>query len=219
LKHLAQFVTVMPEAYSLTTGLCLIDDTRGRSIMIKRLELKEETSGEFRPETERRRAMFRERLWKHVKTEHEVNTHTLTFSLSLSHGFCVLYISTVTHESTIIIAQAFLQTTKSKGKDLPPGAWHEEFDLEKVSEIKESSLPQYKAAVVDIRSYGIRIPSSSTVSAAGQKGSLAVPVSTPDSSVSTTAASPVAARAKETLAAVKARVSYRCWMKRESPRG
>lgn len=83
----------MPEAYTLTTGLCLIDDTRGRSIMIKRLDLKEQTSGEFRPETERRRAMFRERLLDHVKTEHEVHSRFLY----LSRDFCLLCVNTVTH--------------------------------------------------------------------------------------------------------------------------
>ncbi|KAG0057498.1 hypothetical protein BGZ83_009137 [Gryganskiella cystojenkinii] len=179
LKHLAQFITVMPEAYRLTAAPCLVGETRMRSILIQTVDLEDESSGPYRTQPDRRKELFRERLMDHVKQEHE----------------------------------AFLRTTKSKGKDLPPGQWHTEFDLEQVSEIKESTLPEFKAPSVDIRDYGLKkdVPMSPATSLTSQRSSLASPVTTLNSnlvatSTSTAATTGGASRALDSLAAITARI-------------
>jgi hypothetical protein len=71
MKHLAQFKTLLPEAYKFTTAPCLFEGVKTRSILIEMLELEDE-SEIFTPQADKRRKMFMERLYDRIKTHHQV---------------------------------------------------------------------------------------------------------------------------------------------------
>ena len=92
------------------------------------------------------------------------------------------------------------------------GQLHEEFDLEQISEIKESALPEFKVQSVDIRSYGLHNDRVSPMALAASQRS--GPVTSLNSDPAATSALPEsssisaggASKALDSLAAITARV-------------
>ncbi|KAF9960954.1 hypothetical protein BGZ65_011470 [Modicella reniformis] len=71
IKHLAQFKTLLPEGYKFTAAPCLFEGVKTRSILIEMLELKDDYEGKFIPQADRRRKLFVERLYDHIKKHHQ----------------------------------------------------------------------------------------------------------------------------------------------------
>jgi uroporphyrinogen-III synthase len=80
IKHLAQLKTILPEGYKFSEAPCLFEGAKTKSILIEMPELKDENTGYFVPQEDKRRDIFTERLYDHVKKHHEV---TLYFFLIL----------------------------------------------------------------------------------------------------------------------------------------
>ncbi|KAF9568861.1 hypothetical protein EC968_002833 [Mortierella alpina] len=71
IKHLAQFKTILPEAYKYTASPCLFEGARIRSILIDMLDIKDDVEGVFVPQVEKRHKLFLDRLYDRVKLHHQ----------------------------------------------------------------------------------------------------------------------------------------------------
>ncbi|KAF9200753.1 replication licensing factor Cdt1 [Haplosporangium sp. Z 27] len=71
IKHLAQFKTILPEAYKFTAAPCIFEGVKTRSILIEPVELKDNVEGKFIPQEDKRRELFTTRLYDHVKQQHQ----------------------------------------------------------------------------------------------------------------------------------------------------
>lgn len=85
MKHLAQFKTLLPEGYKFTAAPCLFEGVKTRSILIEMLELEDE-SEVFIPQADKRRKLFMERLFDHIKKHHQV-TLVVAAAYFVAHDF------------------------------------------------------------------------------------------------------------------------------------
>ncbi|KAI1316731.1 hypothetical protein EDD11_009547 [Mortierella claussenii] len=123
IKHLAQFKTLLPEAYKFTEAPCLFEGVKTRSIHIEMLELKDE-SEVFVPQADKRYKLLIERLYDHIKPFHEkflkstTPARTNTFPHSWHPDFDLESVSPVDEADIPLLKPAVVDVSHINLRDL-----------------------------------------------------------------------------------------------------